>query len=122
MAWLEMDPPEHAAHRSAGRLDTGGIHSLHEVMLLSGEATRAFDRGMEDEVKHDFYARLKMRTTLIVTHRLETIRDVPHLVRIYNGRIRGLGQAGGDEDAGAAGLSHGCDPDFKPGTRGGWEC
>jgi ABC-type bacteriocin/lantibiotic exporter with double-glycine peptidase domain len=44
-------------------------------VLLSGEATSAFDRGMEDEVKHDIDARLKMRRTPIVTHRVETIRD-----------------------------------------------
>ena len=30
---------------------------------------------MEDQVKHDIHARLKMRTTLIVTHRVEMIRD-----------------------------------------------
>ena len=86
-------------------------------MLLSGEATSALDLGSEDEVKHDIDARLKMQTTLIVRHRLETIRDVPHLVRIDNLHIRGLRQARGDEGAGAAGLSHGCDRDFKPGTR-----
>jgi hypothetical protein len=34
-------------------------------VLFSGEATSAFDRGMEDEVKHDIDACLKMRTTLI---------------------------------------------------------
>jgi subfamily B ATP-binding cassette protein MsbA len=32
------------------------------------------------------------RTILIITHRLETVRNVDHVVRIENGRVKGQGR------------------------------
>lgn len=61
-------------------------------LLILDEAMSALDRGLEDKVKHEIDARLKSRTILVITHPLETLQDVQHVVWIDNGRIRGRGR------------------------------
>ncbi len=60
-------------------------------LLILDEAMSALDRGLEDRVKHEIDSRLASRTTLIITHRLETVQDVQHVVWIEDGRVRAEG-------------------------------
>jgi subfamily B ATP-binding cassette protein MsbA len=61
-------------------------------LLILDEAMSALDPNLEERVKQEINARLKGRTQLIITHRLETIRDVAHVVWIENGRVRKEGR------------------------------
>jgi ABC-type multidrug transport system fused ATPase/permease subunit len=60
-------------------------------LLILDEAMSALDRGLEDQVKHDIDARMAARTTLLITHRLETVKDVQHVIWIEDGRVRAEG-------------------------------
>jgi subfamily B ATP-binding cassette protein MsbA len=62
-------------------------------LLILDEAMSALDRGLEDRVKHEIDTQLAARTTLIITHRLETIKHVQHVIWIDNGRVRAQGPA-----------------------------
>ncbi len=63
-------------------------------LLILDEAMNALDRGLEDKVRNEISARLRSRTTLIITHRLETVRDVGHVVWLDQGRLRRQGPPG----------------------------
>jgi subfamily B ATP-binding cassette protein MsbA len=59
--------------------------------LILDEAMSALDRGLEDRIRRTIETRLCDRTILIITHRLETIRNVDHVIWIENGRIKAEG-------------------------------
>jgi len=60
-------------------------------LLILDEAMSALDRGLEDRVKHEIDTRMASKTILIITHRLETVRDVQHVVWIEDGKVRAEG-------------------------------
>jgi ABC-type multidrug transport system fused ATPase/permease subunit len=71
-------------------------------LLILDEATSALDREIEQRIRANLATRFAGRTILIITHRLETIRAVDHVVCLQDGRVieEGaptalLGQAGG---------------------------
>jgi subfamily B ATP-binding cassette protein MsbA len=63
----------------------------NSYLLILDEAMSALDRALEDRVKHEIEAQRVARTMLIVTHRLETVRHVQHVVWIEDGRLRAQG-------------------------------
>ena len=56
-------------------------------ILILDEATSALDTALEARVRTCLEQRFAGRTVLIITHRLETVRNVDHVVRIGNGRV-----------------------------------
>ncbi len=62
-------------------------------LLILDEAMSALDRGLEDRVKHEMQTQFAARTMLIITHRLETIQDVAHVIWIDGGKVMGQGPA-----------------------------
>jgi subfamily B ATP-binding cassette protein MsbA len=64
-----------------------------QFMILD-EAMSALDRGLEDRIKREIDNRLAARTLLIITHRLETIRNADHAIWIEGGKIRAEGKPG----------------------------
>jgi subfamily B ATP-binding cassette protein MsbA len=62
-----------------------------QLMILD-EAMSALDRGLEDRIKQEIDRQLANRTLLIITHRLETIRNADHVIWIENGKIRAQGR------------------------------
>ena len=60
-------------------------------LLILDEAMSALDRGLEDRVKREIDTRMMSRTILIITHRLETVKDVQHVIWIENGKVRAEG-------------------------------
>ncbi|SLK05461.1 ABC transporter ATP-binding protein [Novosphingobium mathurense] len=56
-------------------------------ILILDEATSALDTALEARVRTCLEQRFAGRTVLIITHRLETVRNVDHVVRIGNGRL-----------------------------------
>jgi subfamily B ATP-binding cassette protein MsbA len=60
-------------------------------LLILDEAMSALDRGLEDRVKQQINTRMASRTILIITHRLETVRDVQHVIWIEDGKVRAEG-------------------------------
>ncbi len=59
--------------------------------LILDEAMSALDQGLEDRIRHTIENRLAGRTLLVITHRLETLRDAAHAVWIDNGRVKAEG-------------------------------
>lgn len=62
--------------------------------MILDEAMSALDRGLEDRIKTEIDRLHARRTLLIITHRLETIRNADHVVWIERGRIRAEGKPG----------------------------
>lgn len=60
-------------------------------VLILDEATSALDRDLEDRIRAAIDARMEGRTTLIITHRLDTLREVEHAVWLENGSVRAEG-------------------------------
>jgi ABC-type multidrug transport system fused ATPase/permease subunit len=52
------------------------------VFLMLDEAMSALDRGLEGEIRRAIDERFAGRTILIITHRLETVRNADHVIRI----------------------------------------
>lgn len=70
--------------------------------LILDEAMSALDRGLEDRIRYAIDERFPGRTILLITHRLETVRNAGHLIWIENGRVLAQGSpdeliANGDE-------------------------
>jgi subfamily B ATP-binding cassette protein MsbA len=59
--------------------------------LILDEAMSALDRALEHRVKHEIDAQRVDRTMLLITHRLETVQDVQHVVWIEDGKLRSEG-------------------------------
>jgi ABC-type multidrug transport system fused ATPase/permease subunit len=60
--------------------------------LILDEATSAIDLVNESRVRKTIEAQLTGRTILIITHRLETIREVDHVIWIEGGQMRASGK------------------------------
>jgi subfamily B ATP-binding cassette protein MsbA len=60
-------------------------------LLILDEAMSALDRGLEDRVKQEINTRMASRTVLIITHRLETVKDVQHVIWIEDGKVQAEG-------------------------------
>jgi ABC-type bacteriocin/lantibiotic exporter with double-glycine peptidase domain len=54
------------------------------------EATSALDRELERRVRHAIAQRLAGRTILVISHRPEAVAGSAHVVRIEDGRVRGV--------------------------------
>jgi ABC-type multidrug transport system fused ATPase/permease subunit len=55
--------------------------------LMLDEAMSALDRGLEGQIRRAIEERFAGRTILIITHRLETVLNADHTVRIEDGMI-----------------------------------
>lgn len=55
--------------------------------LILDEAMSALDLTLEDSVRSAIQRHFKGRTLLLITHRLESVRDADHVVCIENGRV-----------------------------------
>lgn len=61
--------------------------------LILDEATNALDTALEDQVRRAIDRQLGKRTTLLITHRVETARDAANVIWIENGRVNSQGPA-----------------------------
>ncbi|WP_245288006.1 ABC transporter ATP-binding protein [Bradyrhizobium sp. Ec3.3] len=59
--------------------------------LILDEAMSALDLALEDSIRSAIQLHFKGRTLLLITHRLESLRDADHVVCIENGRVRAEG-------------------------------
>jgi len=62
-------------------------------LLILDEATSELDLGLENQVRNAVRKRFAGRTILLITHRLETLSSVDHIVRIEDGIVRGEGRS-----------------------------
>ena len=60
-------------------------------IMLFDEATSALDPESEQSIVHSFTKLRKGKTTLIITHRLASIRDVDKIIVMKNGEIEEQG-------------------------------
>jgi ABC-type multidrug transport system fused ATPase/permease subunit len=56
-------------------------------ILILDEATSALDAESEARIRSALEQRFEGRTILIITHRLETVRTVDHVIRLSEGRV-----------------------------------
>ena len=56
-------------------------------MLVLDEATSALDAESERAIQHNFASALKERTTLVIAHRLSTVRQADLIVVLDQGAI-----------------------------------
>jgi ABC-type multidrug transport system fused ATPase/permease subunit len=56
-------------------------------LLMLDEAMSALDRGLEERIRWAIHERFAGRTILIITHRIETILNVNHVICIKQGRV-----------------------------------
>lgn len=59
--------------------------------LILDEATSALDGALEARIRKGLEAHFAGRTMLIITHRLETVRAVDHVIRLDQGRVVATG-------------------------------
>ncbi|WP_150290576.1 ABC transporter ATP-binding protein [Sphingobium estronivorans] len=59
--------------------------------MILDEAMSALDRDLENRIRHAIDSHMAGRTMLIITHRLETVRTVDHIVWIEGGKVRAAG-------------------------------
>lgn len=57
------------------------------AFLILDEATSALDAGLEAEIRGALEQRFEGRTILIITHRLETVRHVDHVICLSEGKV-----------------------------------
>ena len=55
--------------------------------LILDEAMSALDRGLEERIRGAISERFASRTVLIITHRLETVRNADHIIHIDDGMV-----------------------------------
>lgn len=60
-------------------------------LLILDEAMSALDGELQSRIRHAIENRMAARTILLITHRLETIRNVEHVIWIENGKVRAEG-------------------------------
>ncbi|KAA9013015.1 ABC transporter ATP-binding protein [Sphingobium limneticum] len=61
------------------------------AFMILDEAMSALDRDLEDRVRAAIDTHMHGRTMLIITHRLETVKTVDHIVWIDDGKVQGSG-------------------------------
>lgn len=59
--------------------------------MILDEAMSALDRDLESRIRNAIDRHMQGKTMLIITHRLETVRTVDHIVWIEGGRVRASG-------------------------------
>jgi len=55
--------------------------------LILDEAMSALDLTLEDSIRRSIQLHFKSRTLLLITHRLDSVRDADHVVCIEDGRV-----------------------------------
>lgn len=60
-------------------------------ILILDEATSALDTALEARIRTALETRFAGRTILIITHRLETVREVDHVICLDQGKVIGQG-------------------------------
>ena len=83
------------AHLSVGekqRINLARAFLKNAPILLMDEPTSALDVESEAQVVASLFALMKGRTTLMVAHRLTTIRRVDKILVVENGRLTEMGQ------------------------------
>ena len=83
------------AHLSVGekqRINLARAFLKNAPILLMDEPTSALDVESEAQVVASLFALMKGRTTLMVAHRLTTIRRVDKILVVENGRLAEMGQ------------------------------
>ena len=60
-------------------------------LLILDEAMNAIDVTLEDSIRSALKARFARRTVLVITHRLESVRDADHIICIGEGRVLAQG-------------------------------
>lgn len=63
-------------------------------ILILDEATSALDAALEARIRSALEQRFAGRTILIITHRLETVRQVDHVIRMGEGKVLAQGPPG----------------------------
>lgn len=61
--------------------------------LILDEAMNALDAALENQVRRAIDRDLGGRTILVITHRIEAVRDAQHVIWIENGKVRSEGSA-----------------------------
>ena len=61
--------------------------------LILDEAMNALDTALETQVRRAIDLQLGGRTILVITHRIEAVRDAANVIWIENGRVRSQGPA-----------------------------
>ncbi len=73
------------------RLSIARLFLKNPSILILDEATSALDNATEALIQHELFELCKGRTTLIVAHRLSTIRSADEIVVVNKGRIEEQG-------------------------------
>jgi ABC-type multidrug transport system fused ATPase/permease subunit len=60
-------------------------------LLILDEAMNAIDVTLEDSIRSALKERFAQRTVLVITHRLESVRDADHIICIGEGRVLAQG-------------------------------
>lgn len=84
------------------RISIARIFLKNPPILILDEATSALDSITEQQVQKAFNQLAKDRTTLIIAHRLATIKDADRIVLVENGEIKESGTHGELIEAGGA--------------------
>jgi ABC-type bacteriocin/lantibiotic exporter with double-glycine peptidase domain len=85
-AWIG----QHGLSFSGGQCQRLGLARANlrdpQVLILD-EAMSELDRDLEDQIRNAIEGRLKGRTLLLITHRIETVRSADYMVCIEKGRV-----------------------------------
>lgn len=65
----------------------------HPALLILDEATSALEKSLEQEIRGNLATAMEGGTTIIITHRLDTILDVDHVICLSDGRVTDQGPA-----------------------------
>ena len=85
---------QHGLNLSGGQRQRVGIARAilrDPGLLILDEATSALDTELEAGIRRALERRFEGRTILIITHRLETVRNVDHVVRLREGKVMAEG-------------------------------
>jgi subfamily B ATP-binding cassette protein MsbA len=85
---------QHGLNLSGGQRQRVGIARAilrDPGLLILDEATSALDTELEAGIRRALERRFEGRTILIITHRLETVRNVDHVIRLREGKVMAEG-------------------------------
>jgi ATP-binding cassette, subfamily C, bacterial CydD len=91
---LETPVGEHGARLSGGeaqRVALARAFLKHAPILVLDEPTSHTDPELEAELRNSMQLLMKGKTTVIIAHRLETIRSADHILVVSDGKINGSG-------------------------------
>ena len=87
---------EHGLNLSGGQRQRVGLARAlvrRPELLILDEATSAVDTQLEGEIRANVATVMARGTTIIITHRLETITSADHVVYLHDGRVLAQGSA-----------------------------